>query len=285
MNYKVIGDSCCDYTPELKADPHFTIVPLTLEIGDYTIIDDEKFDQKDFLRRVAESPIGPKTACPSPEAYRDAIEKADADEVYIITLSQHLSGSFQSAVVGQQMYEEETPEADRKKVRVFSSDSASSGQLNLCLLIKELKEEGTSFEEVCRILDEKIDVMKTWFVLESLETLRKNGRLSAVKSLIASALNIKPVMSAEHGVIIKVDQQRGMNKALKKMIELSVAHAGGPEKTKDLRLCIAHVNNPERAAFVKEEYLKVAPFRDVVITDTMGVATIYGNDGGIVVAL
>lgn len=285
MNYKVIGDSCCDYTPELKADPHFTIVPLTLEIGDYTIIDDEKFDQKDFLRRLAESPIGPKTACPSPEAYRDAIEKADADEVYIITLSQHLSGSFQSAVVGQQMYEEETPEADRKKVRVFSSDSASSGQLNLCLLIKELKEEGTSFEEVCRILDEKIDVMKTWFVLESLETLRKNGRLSAVKSLIASALNIKPVMSAEHGVIIKVDQQRGMNKALKKMIELSVAHAGGPEKTKDLRLCIAHVNNPERAAFVKEEYLKVAPFRDVVITDTMGVATIYGNDGGIVVAL
>jgi DegV family protein with EDD domain len=285
MNYKVIGDSCCDYTPELKADPHFTIVPLTLEIGDYTIIDDEKFDQKDFLRRVAESPIGPKTACPSPEAYRDAIEKADADEVYIITLSQHLSGSFQSAVVGQQMYEEETPEADRKKVRVFSSDSASSGQLNLCLLIKELKEEGTSFEEVCRILDEKIDVMKTWFVLESLETLRKNGRLSAVKSLIASALNIKPVMSAEHGVIIKVDQQRGMNKALKKMIELSVAHAGGPEKTKDLRLCIAHVNNPERAAFVKEEYLKVAPFRDVVITDTMGVATIYGNDGGIIVAL
>ena len=285
MNYKVIGDSCCDYTPELKADPHFTIVPLTLEIGDYTIIDDEKFDQKDFLRRVAESPIGPKTACPSPEAYRDAIEKADADAVYIITLSQHLSGSFQSAVVGQQMYEEETPEADRKKVRVFSSDSASSGQLNLCLLIKELKEEGTSFEEVCRILDEKIDVMKTWFVLESLETLRKNGRLSAVKSLIASALNIKPVMSAEHGVIIKVDQQRGMNKALKKMIELSVAHAGGPEKTKDLRLCIAHVNNPERAAFVKEEYLKVAPFRDVVITDTMGVATIYGNDGGIIVAL
>ncbi len=285
MNYKVIGDSCCDYTPELKADPHFTIVPLTLEIGDYTIIDDEKFDQKDFLRRVAESPIGPKTACPSPEAYRDAIEKADADEVYIITLSQHLSGSFQSAVVGQQMYEEETTEADRKKVRVFSSDSASSGQLNLCLLIKELKEEGTSFEEVCRILDEKIDVMKTWFVLESLETLRKNGRLSAVKSLIASALNIKPVMSAEHGVIIKVDQQRGMNKALKKMIELSVAHAGGPEKTKDLRLCIAHVNNPERAAFVKEEYLKIAPFRDVVITDTMGVATIYGNDGGIVVAL
>lgn len=285
MNYKVIGDSCCDYTPELKADPHFTIVPLTLEIGDYTIIDDEKFDQKDFLRRVAESPIGPKTACPSPEAYRDAIEKADADEVYIITLSQHLSGSFQSAVVGQQMYEEETPEADRKKVRVFSSDSASSGQLNLCLLIKELKEEGTSFEEVCRILDKKIDVMKTWFVLESLETLRKNGRLSAVKSLIASALNIKPVMSAEHGVIIKVDQQRGMNKALKKMIELSVAHAGGPEKTKDLRLCISHVNNPERAAFVKEEYLKVAPFRDVVITDTMGVATIYGSDGGIIIAL
>lgn len=284
MNYKVIGDSCCDYTPDLKADPHFTIVPLTLEIGDYTVIDDEHFDQKDFLRRVAESPIGPKTACPSPEAYRDAIEKSDADEVYIITLSQHLSGSFQSALVGQQMYEEETEEANRKKIRVFSSDSASPGQLNLCLTIKELKESGKSFEDVCSILDQKIDVMKTWFVLESLETLRKNGRLSAVKSLIASALNIKPVMSANHGVICKVDQQRGINRALKKMIELSIAHVGGPEMTKDLRLCIAHVNNPERAEFVKSEYLKAASFRDVVITDTMGVATIYANDGGIIVA-
>ena len=97
MNYKVIGDSCCDYTPVLKADPHFTIVPLTLEIGDYSVVDDDHFDQLDFLKRVHASPIGPKTACPSPEAYMKAMEDSDAEEVYVITLSEHLSGSYQAA--------------------------------------------------------------------------------------------------------------------------------------------------------------------------------------------
>jgi len=90
MSYKIIGDSCSDFTDAMKKSPLFQSIPLTLEIGDYHVQDDENFQQKDFLRRVASSPIGPKTACPSPEAYRDAIEKAEADEIYIVTLSEHL---------------------------------------------------------------------------------------------------------------------------------------------------------------------------------------------------
>lgn len=284
MNYKVIGDSCCDYTPELKADPHFTIVPLTLEIGDYSVVDDDKFDQIDFLSRVHASPIGPKTACPSPEAFMKAMEESDAAEVYVITLSEHLSGSYQSAVIGKQMYEEEHPN-DGKKIQVFSSDTASAGQLNLCLSIRDLKEEGKSFDEVVEALNAKIKVMKTYFVLESLDTLRKNGRLSAIKSFLASALNIKPVMSADGGVIIQLENQRGINKALKRMVQIAVEQAGGPEKTPSLRLCITHVNNPARAEMVKAEFLKLAQFRDIVITDAMGVATVYAEDGGIVIGL
>ena len=177
MNYKVIGDSCCDYTPALKADPHFTLVPLTLEIGEYSVVDDDHFDQLDFLKRVHASPIGPKTACPSPEAYMKAMEESDADEVYVITLSEHLSGSYQAAVIGKQIYEEEHPD-DGRKIYVFSSDTASAGQLNFCLTIKELKEAGKSFDEVVTLVNEKIQTMKTYFVIESLDTLRKNGRLS-----------------------------------------------------------------------------------------------------------
>ena len=284
MNYKVIGDSCCDYTPALKADPHFTLVPLTLEIGDYSVVDDDHFDQLDFLKRVHASPIGPKTACPSPEAYMKAMEESDADEVYVITLSEHLSGSYQAAVIGKQMYEEDHPD-DGRKIYVFSSDTASAGQLNFCLTIKELKEAGKSFDEVVTLVNEKIQTMKTYFVLESLDTLRKNGRLSAVKSFLASALNIKPIMSANGGVIIQLENQRGINKALKRMCQIAVEKAGGPEKTALLRLCITHVNNPARAELVKEEFLKLASFREIVITDAMGVATVYAEDGGIVIGL
>lgn len=284
MDYKVIGDSCCDYTPELKADPHFSIVPLTLEIGSYSVIDDENFDQQDFIKRLRESTAGAKTACPSPEAFKKAIEDSDADEVYVITISEHLSGSYQSAVIGAQMYEEEHPESTRK-VHVFSTNTATSGELNLCLTIQEYKNEGKTFDEVVRLLTDKISVMQVYFVLESLENLRRNGRLSAVKSFIASALNIKPIMTAINGVIQKLDQQRGLNKAIKRMVNLAVERAGGPEKTQHLLLTITHVNNLPRAEYVKEELLKLAPFRRIVISDTMGVATVYAEDGGIVIAL
>lgn len=86
MKYQIICDSCGDFTPEMKADPHFRMVPLSLEIGEYRIMDDEAFDQADFIKRMAASSIGAKTACPSPEAFQKAIEESDADEVYIVTL-------------------------------------------------------------------------------------------------------------------------------------------------------------------------------------------------------
>ncbi len=284
MDYIVIGDSCCDLTPELKTDPHFKLVPLTLEIGSYTVIDDENFDQLDFLKRLKESTVGAKTACPSPDAFKKAYENSDSDEIYVITISEHLSGSYQSALVGLQMFEEENPDSS-KKIHVFCTNTATAGELNLCLTIQELKEAGKTYDEVIQLVTDKISVMQIYFVLESLENLRKNGRLSAMKSFLASALNIKPVMTAIGGIIQKLDQQRGTNKAIKRMVQLAVDRAGGPERTKHMLLTITHVNNLERAEYVKEELLKLADFRRIVISNTMGVATVYAEDGGIVISL
>ncbi len=284
MDYKVIGDSCCDLTPELQADPHFTLVPLTLEIGSYTVVDDDNFDQQDFLKRLKESEVGAKTACPSPEAFKKAYEESDSDEIYVITISEHLSGSYQSALVGLQMFEEEHPDSS-KKIHVFSTKTATAGELNLCLTIQEFKEAGKTYDEVVQLVTDKISVMQIYFVLESLENLRKNGRLSAMKSFLASALNIKPVMTAIGGIIQKLDQQRGTNKAIKRMVQLAVDRAGGPERTKHMLVTITHVNNRERAEYVKEELLKLADFRRIVISDTMGVATVYAEDGGVVISL
>ena len=72
MTYKIIGDSCLDLTEELKKNPHFQTIPLTLMVGEQTFIDDETFNQKEFIKIVADSPVGPKTACPSPEMFKEA---------------------------------------------------------------------------------------------------------------------------------------------------------------------------------------------------------------------
>ena len=279
MTYRLIGDSCTDLDDNLKKDDNIVIVPLTLEIGDYSVKDDDKFNQKDFIKRMAESKIGAKSACPSPEAFKEAME-CDSDMAFVVTLSEHLSGSWQSAEVGKKLYEEEH---DHKDILVLSSKSASAGQYRLMLELDKLCKQGLGFEEISKKITKLRDEMKTYFVIEALDTLRKNGRLSAVTAFIASALNIKPIMGAEDGVIIKKDQQRGMQKALTKMVEIAVKEAGdnADEKT----VCITHINNLERGEYVADLFRKSGKFKDIEIVNGAGVATLYAGDGGIVIAV
>ena len=278
MTYKIIGDSCLDLTKELKQDPHFQMIPLTLMIEDKTIIDDETFNQKEFIRLVKESEDYPKTACPSPEMFKEAYH-CDAENIFVVTLSGPLSGSYNSAVLAKSLYEEEY---GPKNICVINSESASSGELNIALHIRDLCEQGFSFAEIEKEANAYRDRMNTYFVVETLDTLKKNGRLTGLSAFIATALNIKPVMSAEGGQIIKLDQARGINKALKRMVEIVFRDN---EKTEEKRLVISHVNAPERAEQVKEMLCSQGKFKEVVITDTAGVSTVYANDGGIIVAL
>lgn len=276
MSYKIIGDSCTDLTEELKKDSHIKLVPLSIQIDDFNIIDDDTFDQKDFLKRMKESPNSPKSSCPSPESYMNLFH--GEEDIYVVTLSANLSGSHNSAMLAKKLYLEENP---KKNIEVFNSCSASVGQTLIVLKIKELVEAGNSFEEVVKQTNEFRDQMKTLFVLESLDNLRKNGRLTNLQAFICSALNIKPLMNAtDEGTIEKIDQARGINKALK-LLATTLANevAGASEKI----LAIAHCNNYERAVFVKEEILKLVKFKDVFIVNGAGITSLYANEGGIIV--
>ena len=268
MLYKIIGDSCMDLTEELNLDPHCQMIPLTLQIGDYKVTDDETFNQKEFLAKVKASPECPKTACPSPESFKEAFE-GEAEYIFVVTLSNHLSGCYNSAALAKRLYEEENG-TDGKKIAVIDSLSASAGELNIALFIRDLCEKGLPFEEICRQTEAYRD------------SIKKNGRLTGLTAFIASALNIKPVMGADSGTIIKLDQARGMTRALDRMAEIACKEGGD---TASKRLVIAHCNNPERAEHVKEIMCKRATFREVVITNTAGVATVYAGDGGIVMTL
>lgn len=278
MSYKIIGDSCLDLTKELKKDPHFQMVPLTLQVDDNMVIDDETFDQNAFIKMVAASPNCPKTACPSPEAFKEAYE-CEAEDVYVITLSSHLSGTFNSAALGKELHEEEH---GPKNILLIDSESASSGELNLALTIRDMYDAGMEFAEISEKILRLRDEQKTYFVIDSLEPLRKNGRLTGLQAFFATALNIKPVMGADHGVIIKLDQARGVNKGLAKMCDIAVKEAGTAEAK---RVVVAHCNNPERAEIVRQDLENRGIFREIVVTETAGVATVYAGDGGVILAI
>ena len=278
INYRIVVDSCGEFTEDMKKNPHFAHAALHLSIDGEQFVDDETFDRLDFLAKMKESPNCPKSSCPSPEVYRAAFD-CGAEHLYAITLSAELSGSYNSAVLGMNLFLENHPDA---KVHVFNSCSASVGETLIAKKIAEYEEAGLDFEAIIEKVDDFILHMHTYFVLESLDNLRKNGRLSAVKALVATALNIKPVMGADHGVIIKLDQARGITKGLARMCELATRRAG---KLEEKRAVIAHVNCPERALQVKAELEKRGNYREIVITGAAGVATVYAGDGGIVLAV
>lgn len=279
MNFKVIIDSCGELTEEMKMSGIFETAALGIQVDDYHIMDDENFDQAEFLRRVAESPNCPKSNCPSPERYMESYH-CDAERVYAVTLSSELSGSYNSAVLGKNLYKEEYGEKD---IYVFNSRSASIGETLIGLKIEECEKVGMSFQEVVDTVEAYIAEQHTYFVLENLETLRKNGRLSGLKAMAASVLNIKPIMgSTQKGEIQQLAQMRGMRKATNKMAEILAQEAINPAKK---ILAISHCNCPERAEQLKHAIMELIPIKDCILVDTRGISSMYANDGGVIAVI
>lgn len=283
MKYKIVIDSCGDLTTELKNDERIESIPLELQVGEYRTWDDESFDQADFLKRVAACSQCPKSSCPSPERYMESYV-TNAPDVYVITLSSNLSGSYNSAVLGKNLYHEKYGE---KNIHVIDSCSASIGQTQIALKIMELAEEGKGFEEIVKLAESFRDAQDTYFVLDNLETLRKNGRLSNVKAMVASTLSIKPIMgSTDEGTIVQLGQSIGMKKALQKMTDMIVkkimTEIEAPEKA---RIMISHCNCPERAEHTKQLLEERVKVKEILIVDTAGISSMYANDGGIIVTV
>ena len=277
MSFHIVCDSCTDLTEEDLKKGCYTLVPLTLLVDGEEIIDDETFDQADFLAKVAASKESVKSACPAPESYMEAY--SNADDIYVVTLSAELSGSYNSAVLGKNLYEEEN---GTKNIHVVNSRGAATTQVLIARKLNEYASQGMPFEEVVDKIEEYTTSLRTYFVLETLEVLRKNGRLSRLSATIAGALNIKPVMiGTRDGVIQKAAQARGMKKALAKMVE----HMGSEGRDLTRRqFVISHCNCYERAVYVKELIKKHLHAEDIDIVDTKGVSSLYACDGGIIVS-
>lgn len=278
MGFKIVVDSCCDLTGQMLKDPHFVKVPLTIRSNGSSFIDNETFDQADLLWAMKQSEEAPSTACPSPQSYLDAYQGPEEEDVYVVTLSALLSGSHNSAEQARMLMEEDHP---NKNVYVFNSCSASSGEVLVALKVRELAESGAPFKHVVREVEQFIYQMQTMFVLETLENLRKNGRLTRLQSVITGALKIKLLMAATpEGEICKLGQMLSMKQALSKMVDHMAndpAHAGRT-------LAICHCNCLDRAFQVKAMAEQRCKFAHILILEAGGITSVYANDGGIVTA-
>ena len=277
----ILADSCCDLSPELLKKTQARVAPLTITIDDTHYVDDGTVDIPPYLAAMKASKNPVRSACPSPDLYAEDIKAAD-DDCFIITLSSKLSGSHNAAMLGVQLAEEDMPE---KKVHVFDSESASAGETYLALMIHDLIAAGKSFEQIVETVEEKIRSMHTLFVLDSLDNLVKNGRISKTVALLANVLSIRLLMSEDgHGSIKNISKARGIKGALTQMVETCRKHTEGLAAASQ-RLVISYCNCPERARQVRDMIREKCPaIGEIVMTPTSALSSMYANDGGVVIA-
>lgn len=277
----ILADSCCDLSPELLKKTQAKIAPLTITIDDTHYVDDGTVDIPPYLAAMKASKNPVRSACPSPDLYAEDIRATEGD-CFIVTLSAKLSGSHNAASLGVQLAQEDMPE---KKVHVFDSESASAGETYIALMIHDLIAAGKSFEQIVALVEEKIRSMHTLFVLDSLDNLVKNGRISRTVALLANVLSIRLLMSDDgHGAIKNISKARGIKGALGQMVETCRKHTEGLAAASQ-RLVISYCNCPERARQVRDMIREKCPaIGEIILTPTSALSSMYANDGGIVIA-
>lgn len=277
MKNKIIVDSCVDFNAEIfEGDFLFERIPFKLRIDDDELID-TGLSTLMLVDRMKMSKHKVSTACPSPQEYLDAIDPNCAN--YIITLSSKLSGSYNSAANAVAMAKEKYPNC---YVQIFDTESAAAGEDLIFMRLKSFLDENLPVSEIAAKISHCIDSMRTMFILNSLDNLAKNGRISSTVALIGKVLKVVPIMSDNgSGEIALKEKVRGKKKAFARLVELiSEEVSDASEKI----LAITHVHAQETAEKLKQAVEETCAFKDIVIFEAGGLSTVYADNGGVIVA-
>ena len=280
MAIQLIADSCCDLSEWMKRETGVKTAPLIVRVDGTDYVDDGTVDIASMLDHMASVKECATSACPSPEAY--AALMVEAEESMVVTLSSHLSGSYQAACLAKDLVLETYPE---KKIHVFDSESAAAGETRVALLLHEMIKEGSPFEKIVERAESFIATMRTLFVVEDLSNFIKNGRIKRVAGMMASALNLVPLMSDnDHGEVTALKKLRGAPKALAALVEEVAAQTADRAK-QSLTLVLTHVENEARALSLKEQLLDQCPaLRRIEIVRANALSAMYAARNGVIVA-
>ncbi|HEP1844217.1 TPA: DegV family protein [Streptococcus suis] len=272
--WKIVVDSGCDYRQlkNLAPDTEFISVPLTIQVGDQAFIDDANLDIDHMMNVMEASKSAAGSACPSPQAYQAAFE--GAENIFVITITGGLSGSFNAARVARDMFVEEHPE-----VNIHLIDSLSAGG-EMDLIVDEINRliaTGLEFEELVQAITTYQENSKLLFVLAKVDNLVKNGRLSKLVGTVVGLLNIRMVGEASsEGKLELLQKARGHKKSVIAAFEemKKAGYNGG-------RIVMAHRNNAK--FFQQFSELVKASFPNAVVDQvaTSGLCSFYAEEGGL----
>lgn len=277
MENVIIMDSCIDINNEVfDNENNMQRIPFRILIENEEIIDKDLV-QSELIKKMQSTKNRISTACPSPNEFFEALKEKKNN--FIVTISDKLSGSHNSAMIAKSMMEEKCKDTF---IHVFDCKTAASGASLVVLKLKQLIEEKLNPSEIVEKVNEYIENLKIYLLAERLDNLSKNGRISSTKALVGTLLNIAPIMCDNgNGELILKEQVRGKKKAFNRLIDI-IGEEG--RDFKDTIAGITHVNALEKALKLKEEVEKRYNFKEVIIFEAGGLSTIYADNGGITIS-
>lgn len=272
MKTRIISDSSCNIWELEGVD--FKTVPLTISTDEKTFVDDEDINVHEMLDYLVEYKDRSYTACPSVDSWIESFE--GADEIYVVTLTSGLSGTFNSALVAKKLYNEQNPNVN---IYVVDSLSTSSEQLLIVEKIMALKKEGCSFGEVCEKIEKYKSRTRLFFAFKSLHNFAQNGRVPKILAQAIGVLGISIIGTAsEEGKVKPISKCRGSKAVITNLVNQlkEAGYKGG-------RLNVCHVENEDLAVLFKQKVENIYPDADINIYPSRGLCAYYGERGGIMV--
>jgi DegV family protein with EDD domain len=246
---RVVTDSACDLPNDLAVELDIDIVPLTIRFGDEEFVDRRDLSPKQFWARCATSPVLPETAAPSAGAFEEAFRAAKvagAEGVVCINLSSKLSATYQAAQMAANTLEGDLP------VRVVDSLSVTMGLGSIAIAAARLAAAGKSIDDVAGLAEDLSHRTRVLGTLDTLENLKKGGRIGGAKAMLGSMLSLKPVIWVLDGLVEEESKQRTRSRALRYLVDkvaeqakqgiedLAVMHGDAPDLDEFLDMLNAH---------------------------------------------
>lgn len=275
MKTRIIVDSTADLMPEYKS--RVSVVPLTVHFGEEEYIDGVTIDHKTFYEKLIESDVLPITSQATPDAFMKEFEKAKTagEAAVVITLASKFSGTYQSAMIAAAEYED---------IYVVDSASAAMGSGILVELAFRLLDEGKSAEEIAAILEEEKKKIVIVALVDTLEYLKKGGRISKTVAFAGTVLNIKPVLSVVDGEINMLGKARG-SKMGNNLLVQEIDKAGGIDFSKPVLLGYSGISDALLQKYIEDSrYIWEGNLKEVRYTTVGSVIGTHAGPGAVVVA-
>ncbi len=275
MKTRIIVDSTADLMPEYKSRVH--TVPLTVHFGQQEFIDGVTIDHKTFYEKLIESDVLPTTSQATPDAFMQEFETAKqaGEAAVVITISAKLSGTYQSAMIAAEDYD---------NIHIVDSASAAMGSGILAELAFRLLDAGKSAREIAATLEEEKKKIVVVALVDTLEYLKKGGRISKAVAFAGGVLNIKPVLSVVDGEINMLGKARG-SKMGNNLLVQEIDKAGGIDFTKPVLLGYSGISDALLQKYIEDSrHIWEGNLEEVRYTTVGSVIGTHAGPGAVVVA-